>query len=793
MAFNSDESVLAVKNSDGIIFFSAKERKVIQQLYLPKQNSGGGLGTSFMGIVWEAGDRKIWITDAHGYLRSAEKDGDGLFKWKDEIFVSGFDKKSSYLTGFHLDEKNGMIYVASNRNNTLMIVNLKTSKIEAQIPVGVAPYAVLVKGHKAYVSNWGGRHPKGSDLSALSSGSLVAINKKNGVAASGTVSVVDLANRREVKEIEVGLHPGPMVFSKDQSLLYVANANSDSISEIDTRGDKLVRSFSVKPMKGLPFGSAPDALAISPDGKTLYSANAGDNLIAVINLLNHQVIGLIPTGWYPGSVAISRRGQSMVVGNMKGVGIQKFDQKEKGYNVLDQLGSVSFIDLSKDSLEDYTVRAGKNLRLPKINEAFNLSKVKEKWVPVPTQPGEKSFIKHVIYIIKENRTYDQVFGDLPQGNGDSSLCMYGRNITPNQHKLAEEFVLLDNTYCNGLKSAEGHNWASQGYVTDYLEKMYPSFVRSYPWNGGDAINYSPSGFIWDYVLAAGLRFRTYGEFVFDEIVPANSTWTDIYKDYLSGAHKIKIIATPTVHTLKNHYCPSYTGGPREINDQYKADVFIKELRQFEKTDSFPHLMMVSLPNNHTSGTQPGFPTPEAMVADNDLALGRIVEAVSNSKFWKETAILVIEDDPQFGFDHVNGHRTISLCISPYTKRNAVVSTNYNQNSLLRTIQLILGLPPMTYFDLLANPMTDCFTSNPNFAPYKSVPNNIPLDRMNPPLSALKGKQLYWAKKSLELNLKENDDLSEKDEITLNKILWHHAKGYQTPYPHSDEYGRMLIK
>ncbi|MBA4140852.1 MAG: bifunctional YncE family protein/alkaline phosphatase family protein [Segetibacter sp.] len=707
----------------------------------------------------------------------------GLFAWDDQILLPGIDKDGPYPGGFAIDEKQGVIYVTLNRNNTLGVVNINTGKLEAQISVGIAPYSIVIRNNKAFVTNWGGRRPVAGDMSAPSSGSLVVIDKKNGVASTGTVSVINLADRKLITEIAVQLHPCGITLSPDGSMLYVANANSDNVSVIDTQSDKVIKTISSKPMEELPFGSAPNDVAVAPDGNTLYIADGGDNLLAVIDLKKNKLKGLIPTGWYPSTVRLSGDGKKLFVANMKGIGSRQLGLRKKGHNSQDHMGSVSFINVpGADSLESYTIKAAAYMRLPKINQELNLARVKEKMVPVPTQPGEKSLIKHVIYIIKENRTYDQVLGDMPQGNGDSSLTMFGRFVTPNHHKLAEEFVLLDNTYCNGVKSAEGHNWTSQGYVTDYLEKAFPSFVRSYPWNGNDPIVYAASGFIWDYVIKAGLSFRTYGEFVNDQIIPANSTWTDIYQDYITRANKIKIIATPTVHTLQNYYCPIYTGGPREINDQYKADVFINELHAFEKNDSFPNLMMLSLPNNHTSGTQPGFPTPRAMVADNDLALGKIVEAVSKSKFWKETAIFVIEDDPQNGLDHVDGHRTISFCISPYTKRKAVVSTHYNQNSILRTIQLILGLPPMSHLDLVAMPMTDCFTSQPDLTPYTSLPNNIPLNQMNPKLSSLSGRQLYWAKKSMEMNLTKNDDLDEREEVVLNRILWHSVKGYDVSYP-----------
>ena len=380
---------------------------------------------------------------------------------------------------------------------------------------------------------------------------------------------------------------------------------------------------------------------------------------------------------------------------------------------------------------------------------------------------------------KENRTYDQVFGDLPQGKGDSSLTQFGRKVTPNHHALAENFVLLDNTYCNGVLSADGHQWANEGYVTDYIEKSFGGFVRSYPYEGDDALAFASSGFIWDKVLDAGLSFRNYGEFVTAKVEPANASWTQLYADYKNGTRNVKIKATSKLHTLEPYLCPTFVGFPSSIPDVYRAGEFLKEFRGYEKKHSLPNFMIMLLPNDHTTGTKENYPTPRAQVADNDLALGQIVEAVSKSEFWKETAIFVIEDDPQAGLDHVDGRRTVALCISPYTKRGEVISTHYNQNSILRTIELILGLSPMSQFDLFANPMTDCFTSKPDFSPYTAIPNQIPLDEMNPKLSSLSGKKKFWAKKSMEMELSE---LDQANEDTLNLILWYSVKGYNTPYP-----------
>jgi YVTN family beta-propeller protein len=776
LALNNSGSVLAVKNNSSIVFMSAEKHNIIQNLKLPAG------GHSFNGITWSSDDQKVWSTDSRGYLRSA-KLTNGSYTWNDAILLPGpgpDDKSGPYPGGLVTDDQRGYAYVALSRNNTLGIVNLKTKQLESQIPVGIAPYTVLINENIAYVSNWGGRQPRPGDKTGPSGGSNVVVDPKTGIAASGTVSVVDLKTNKVIKEIEVHLHPSGMSYSPDKTKLYVANANSDLISVIDTKTNTVLKDLSSKPMAELPFGSAPNSVAVSPDGKTLFAANGGNNHIALIDLNSGKVKGLIPSGWYPGSVLISRDGSKLFVANVKGDGTPQTGLRDNGKNSHDHSGSVSFIDVpDAEKLRQYTIRAASTMRLPKITQSLRLERVNEKIVPVPTRPGEKSVFKHVLYIIKENRTYDQVFGDLPQGKGDSSLTQFGRKVTPNHHALAENFVLLDNTYCNGVLSADGHQWANEGYVTDYIEKSFGGFVRSYPYEGDDALAFASSGFIWDKVLEAGLTFRNYGEFVTAKVEPANASWTQIYKDYKNGSRNVKIKATSKLHTLEPYLCPTFVGFPGSIPDVYRAGEFLKEFKAYEKTNSLPNFMIMLLPNDHTAGTREGYPTPRAQVADNDLALGQIVEAVSNSKFWKETAIFVIEDDPQAGLDHIDGRRTVALCISPYTKRGAVVNTQYNQNSILRTIELILGLPPMSQFDMIANPMTDCFTNKPDFRPYKALPNQIPLDEMNPKLSALSGKKKFWAQKSMEMSL---DELDMANEDTLNLILWYSVKGYNTPYP-----------
>ncbi len=487
---------------------------------------------------------------------------------------------------------------------------------------------------------------------------------------------------------------------------------------------------------------------------------------------------------------------SLYVANVKGVGSRNLDWKGDrkvngkqiyGFNSHDYLGTVSLIPLpSAEQLAEHTQTVLANNRLTESISALAPPRKDVPPRPVPERHGEPSVFKHVLYIIKENRTYDQVFGDIERGEGDPELCIYGREVTPNHHKLVDEFVLLDNFYCSGTLSADGHQWTNEAYVTDYIEKAYGGWPRSYPYFGGDAMAYASSGFIWDNVLAHNKTLRVYGEFVTatirwkDDAKKPAPTFLDCYRDFVDQRGEIDIRAAATVKSLEPHICPTAIGFPSIVPDVHRADQFIRELKEFERQGSLPNFMIMLLPNDHTAGTRPGMPTPAATVADNDLALGRVIEAVSHSKFWRDTCIFVVQDDPQNGFDHIDGHRTVAMVVSPYTRRNALDSTHYNQTSMVRTMELILGLPPMNQFDASATPMASCVTDKPDFTPYKAVPNNIPLDQMNPPLSQIRDpRQRHWAEVSLRLPL---DDIDEADEDTLNRILWHAARGRDETYP-----------
>ncbi|MCK5461606.1 MAG: bifunctional YncE family protein/alkaline phosphatase family protein, partial [Bacteroidales bacterium] len=560
--------------------------------------------------------------------------------------------------GLALNNQQNEVYVTLSRNNTLAVVNLADETVK-EIPVGIAPYeVVLANDSKAYVSNWGGRKPGQGESTYNTSGSQVLVDPETGIANNGSVSVVDLAASAEVKNIEVGLHPSGMVLSPDRTRLFVACANSDIVSVINTSTDEVVEEISVHLEKDLPFGSGPNALTISQDGKILYVANGTDNAICVIRVgAPSQVIGYIPTGWYPASVILDEKTNFMYVANAKGSGSRNQRTDRAGYKSRDHMGSVSMIPLADmTKLGEMTETVDQNNSFEQKMAATQSDNEINKKVAVPQIQSQESHFKHVVYIIKENRTYDQVFGDMPQGNGDINLVHFGREVTPNHHKLAETFVLLDNFYCSGILSADGHQWTDEAYVTDYIEKFFGDFTRSYPYDGDDALAYASSGFIWDNVLRHGLTFRDYGEFVDAVIKPEDATFMDIYQDFLEGSNKIKIRSKANLEQLKPYICPTFIGFPNKVPDVYRAAEFIKELEEFEKNNNFPNFIIMLLPSDHTSGTRPGLPTPRAAVADNDLALGRVVEAISHSRFWDKTCIFVTEDDPQAGLDHVDGHR-----------------------------------------------------------------------------------------------------------------------------------------
>jgi len=746
-------------------------------------------GHSFCGLVATRDGRSVYTTTAKSVVQHWLIDANGTLTRGQPLPLPGTRPVGA---GLALSADEQTLYVAASRSNTVVAIPLQGGEV-TETPVGMAPFMLRRVGNKLYVSNWGGRRPNEGERTAASSGSQVLVDERT-IGSSGTVSVIDLTARQVVTEIEVGLLPSGLAVSPDGRRVYVANANSDTVSAIDTATDRVVETISVKPSAALPFGSAANALAVSPDGATLYVANGTNNAVAVVRLRQvasgagpgrdaSALLGTIPAGWFPGALVASPDGRQLYVANTKGIGSRA---KADRHNSHDHQGSVSLVDLpDAATLADWTAQTAVNNKLAAATRALEPPRRDVPPRALPERHGEPSLIRHVVYIIRENRTYDQVLGDLPQGNGDPALVHFGRDVTPNGHKLAETFTLLDNFYCSGVLSADGHQWTDEAYVTGYLEKMFGGFTRSYPYEGDDALAGSPGGYIWDNVLAHGKRFRSYGEMVQARVsakaAGARPTFKAIYDDFIADRKldDYEVRATAQIAAVQANLCETTIGFPSTVPDIYRAHEFIKELRQFEAAGAMPEFCIMLLPNDHTAGTRPGMPTPRASVADNDLALGQIVDALSHSRFWPTTAIFVCQDDPQAGVDHVDGHRSPAFVISPYTPRGKVDSRAYTQVGMLKTIELLLGLPPMNQLDLAAEPMSGCFQDEPDLTPYTAVPNIIPLDELNPQLTALSGEARRWAVASMEEPLNEID---EADEDTLNRILWHAVKGDGVPYP-----------
>jgi DNA-binding beta-propeller fold protein YncE len=774
LALSANSKYLYVKDNTGLLVLDAASWKLQQRL--PFTNKQGG---SIHGLALSRDGKRLYATTAQNILFEAEVAGEGQLTWRRKITLAGPEGKgASHATGIALSKDGKRAFVCLSRNNSLGVVDLDVGKLSSSIPVGVAPYAVQLSADEtiAYVSNWGGRRPKPGERTAPSSGTPTLVDSR-GIASSGTVCRVDLKTGKMLEQVETGLHPAGLALSGDGKTLFVANANSDTVTLLETDKLRVLQSLPVRPDPALPFGSATNALALAQDGKTLFAANGGNNAVAVLGLREGRasVQGFIPAGWYPGAVVCD--GKYLFIANVKGEGSRSKTPGKAGWGVYGYRGTVTRVPLpSSPVLAGYTKQVRADTRTPQILQALEKGSKSTQPVPVPARIGEPSVFEHVVYVVKENRTYDQVFGDLKQGNGDPKLCLFGRDVSPNHHALAERYVLLDNFYCNGVLSADGHSWATEGNVTDHLEKSFGGFTRSYTF-GDDPLTYSSSGFIWDGVLLSGRSFRNSGE-MRDTTVVGKKKFAEVWKDYRSGKNAVRFTHTVGIETLARFTAPDYPGWCLDVSDQQRMDAFLTEFREYEKKGRWLDFMIVHLPQDHTAGTSPDAPTPAACVADNDLAVGRLVEAISHSKFWKKTCIFIIEDDPQDGFDHIDGHRSTCLVISPYTKRKQVVSKFYNQTSVLHTMERILGLPALTQFDGRSPLMTDCFTDTPDFSTYKALPAKVPLDQMNRPLRELRGAAREWALKSLAQDLSHPDRV---DDDTFNRILWYAVKG-EAPYP-----------
>jgi YVTN family beta-propeller protein len=754
---------------------------------------------SFTGLVFSPDGRRVYMANVNGSIKVFQVQTNREVKPLNSFALppaTAPGRKSEIPSGINLSKDGKRLYVALNLSNRAAELDTDTGAVLRTWEVGVEPYDVALVGDKLYVSNWGGRRPDAKSITGPAGrGTLVRVDGVRHIASEGSVSIIDLRRNIVTAEILTGLHASALTVSPDQRHLVVANAGSDTVSVIDTRTDAIVETVWARQSPGDPFGASPNALVFDSTGKNLFVCNGTQNALAVVRFApgKSELKGLVPVGWYPGAIVYDRVRKSVYVANLKGTGPgrpRKSDGRPE-FNSHQYYGSMSLVKVpGSRELGRMTQRALANMRYPLLARAFLPPRLDQAARPVPERVGEPSVFKHVVYVIKENRTYDQVFGALARGNGDPELCVFGRRITPNQHKMVEEFVLLDNTYCAGILSADGHQWSTTAFATDYMEKSFAGFPRSYPDgmedDDVDAMAYSPAGFIWDNAIAGGKTLRDYGEFAItrkswkDKSRKGSPKFLDHYGEFVNGTDTINMYSDPAVESLRPYLATNTVGWDMDVPDVFRAAQFIKELKQFEAKGEFPNLVIICLPNDHTSGTDPGSPTPAAQVADNDLAFGQIVEAISHSSFWKETCIFGIEDDPQNGWDHVSGYRTTAYVVSPYTKRGEVISTQYNTTSILRTIELILGLPPMNQIDATATPLFDCFNDTPDLTPFTSVKNNLPLDEMNPEPKKISDALLRRnAILSSRLPLERPDRCPEDQ---LNRIIWHAMKGSAAPYP-----------
>lgn len=656
----------------------------------------------------------------------------------------------TFLAGLAIHPTTGKVYVCNEGANEVWVLNGETLEHEDTVSTGAHPHSCMVGGDRRYlyVSNWGGR----------------------------TVSVIDLQTNEHIRDINVGIRPNDMAMAKD-GRLFVACAGDNTVHVISTgaletaeqeadpnrrppEGTREIIATSLYPSS--PEGSTPDGVAVSPDGKTLFVTNADNNDVLVADVSDPEeskVSGFIPVGWYPTAVAVAPDGNTLFVGNGKGLLSHPSYPASKPrpnrlhtgieFNHPGRLldGSVSFI--TRPSVADqakYTEQV--RLNSPYTPETLLRAPYTGRDSVVPTVIGASSPIKHVLYIIKENRTYDQVYGDMknrdgkPIGNGDPKITMYGETVTPNQHELAREYVLFDNLYCNSEVSVDGHSWCDAAIANDYNQR---SWTMSYSGHGnlpgtGDIATPS-AGYLWDLCRRNGVTFRCYGEGARNVPTSNRGTWK----------------------------------GGRDMN---KVDGWITDLHAAEaQGGELPQFMIMSLGENHTQGQTVGAPTPEACVASNDIGIGKIVAAATRSKFWPQMAIFIIEDDAQNGPDHVDAHRTAGLVISPYTRRGIVDSTLYTQVSMVRTMELLLGLHPLTQYDAGATPMFNAFGNRAD-----SVAFNVRQPQVD--LNAKNTRKAPGAAASARLNLasEEYDDFDTDGEDELNRILWIAAKGPNVPYP-----------
>lgn len=721
------------------------------------------LKSAWLGLAWAPDGRTLYVSGGNGESRVNPTaapiyafgfDGQRLTEKPTRTFSHQLPAKEICWSGLLHHPTKPILYAAHRGTQPtaghVVAFDTRTGEILAKYPTGINPYTLALDAARdlLFVSNWGDQ----------------------------SVTALDLATGKTRATIPVGHNPCDLALAPD-GRLFVACSNENSVHVIDTKAFKAIEVISTAMHRQAPVGSTPNALTLDPTGKVLFVANADNNNVAVISIdepeLSH-VLGFVPSAWYPAALSLSADRATLYIGSAKGLGSYANErgprspllkdnsgQKagERGDHIARlQRGSVTALPLGNLRPEIKALTRQALANSPYHDELLARARPSTAGPSIlPRDVGAGSPIKHVIYIIKENRTYDQVFGDLPQGNGDPRLCIFGKEITPNHHRLAEEFVLIDNLFCDAEVSVDGHSWSNAAYATDFNEKRWPPQYGGHSASVRGPADHPSSGYLWDLAAKKGLTYRSYGEFA--ERVSDGSN----------------ILAQGRVATLVNHTCPKFLRG----RDTEKLAAFLEEFDAYEKNYDakdpalrLPNYIVMSLGEDHTQGTTPGAPTPIAAVANNDWALGQLVDRVSHSKYWGETAIFVIEDDAQNGPDHVDARRTVGLVVSPYTRRKGVDSTLYTTSSMVRTMELLLGLPPMTQFDAAAMPMYACFGTERDLAPFAhSAP------RVN--VNARNGRNAPGAKESLSMDFSEYD---KTPAFALNEIIWKSVHGADAEMP-----------
>ena len=647
----------------------------------------------------------------------------------------------TFAGGLAISKDGRTLFVTRVFAMTLSVIDLTTGQVAKTVALPAEPYTCVVApdGKTVYVSLWGGARVMGFTADSL----------------------------LPMLELQTGEHPNAMMFSSDGKRLFVAAGSSAAVWVFDTFSWEAIEQVSTSLYPQAPPTSTPNSLALSPDGRQLLVANADINAVAVIDVTNggHSLVdGFIPTGWYPTGAVYSRDGKQMFV--LSGRGLASASNQTGN---LEKRLSGWVTDVPTPDRTALAEHSRKVLSLTPYTDANRLTNPSIPiGSPIPRSVGGSSPIKHVFYVIRENRTYDQVLGDLAEGNGDPSLTLFGKDVTPNGHALAQNFVLFDNFYVDADVSYNGHSYSTAAYATDFIEKLWQASManRGVPYlsEGGGFmrnpfgnITAPPAGYLWDYARRAGVSVRSYGEFT----------------QHQTRSPAGDVVEVESVPGLKGAIAPTFSGWDLDITDNKRVDTWLQEFRQYEANGNLPQLSIIRLPNDHTAGSRVGSPTPRAMVAENDQAVGRLVEAISGSSvYWKDSALFIVEDDAQAGPDHVDSHRSVMLVASPFAKRSFVDHTFYTTTGVLRTIELILGLPPMSQYDAAATPLFNAFIGTPNLGIYRRSEARVPLDERN--LATAFGASLSGA-----MNFALEDRAPEG---LLNEIIWRSVKGAHSPMP-----------